>query len=178
MARWNTKSIYSTNPTLYIEAGILKCDNSKWKQIGVTKSLLKIVKGFFRYSTQDFFWQDLTMAETFYRATNLDRPGDFFEAVNSRPRHMLAQIKEVVNKRLAYLRNTCTHTKHIIKLIYLYIHAGTTQINARWNTKSIYLTNPTLYMALNLFIYTCGHDASQCVVGVPSSSSSSWSRWQ
>ena len=32
----------------------------------------------------DFFWQDLTVAETFYRSTNLDRPGDFFEALNSR----------------------------------------------------------------------------------------------
>ena len=32
----------------------------------------------------DFFLQDLTVAETFYHSTNLDRPGDFFEALNSR----------------------------------------------------------------------------------------------
>ena len=52
----------------------------RWR---VSRSLSKRLKTFFDAQLKNFFdksWQ----AETFHRATNLDRPGDFSEALNSR----------------------------------------------------------------------------------------------
>ena len=70
----------------------------------------RIFKRLFTILDAELFWQDLTVAENVYRSTNLDRPGDFFEALTL----VLKKINAHLKKINAHLSHGCLFSLFIL----------------------------------------------------------------